>query len=279
MRQLGQRPQKRSPASAGSAPLPVRGTAVAESPVEPKEPVEVSVEKPAKVDREVVGTPVEEVAVVAKASPVQEPPQRKSEPRRETSPPSSISRRDYIAPESGGPVRDLSARRSGPGDSGAKGAADKKKRPAREPIINIGTRIPKGATPPPPPASKEPAPMRPDVRLTPDMIAGSRKGMNAPLENFVKQETAKAQAKSGAGALTEFKANADKAKGKGPKRGVQTEELDERGNKAASLSDMRRERKGRANRIISIEDADDDTPRHKLKPKKKPAGTISRKKR
>jgi translation initiation factor IF-2 len=110
------------------------------------------------------------------------------------------------------------------------------------------------------------------------MIAGSRKGMNAPLENFVKQENAKAaQAKSGAGALSEFKANADKAKVKGKRPTSVEEEEQKSGGKGASLSDMRRERKGRANRIVNIDDDDDSPRRGKSLVKKKQAGTISRK--
>ncbi len=203
--------------------------------------------------------------------------QIKEEPRSESQA-ASPSRKEFGSSDSsGGRIRDLSSRLRPASKTGEAAAEARKKRPSREPVINLNTRIPKSAAPPPQPASKEPEPMRPDVRLTPEMIAGSRKGMSAPLENFVKQETAKANNKAGTGALSEFKANADKAKVRGKRGGP--EEVEDKSGRGNSLSDMRRERKSRGKRNFAVDEMDRDDRRHGRgdKKRKKQAASVPRK--
>ena len=181
------------------------------------------------------------------------------------------------APELGGSsrIRDLSSRSRGTSEA-SKPLGDRKKRPSREPVINLNTRIPKTAAPPPVAKANEPAPMRPEVRLTPEMIAGSRKGMTTPLESFVKAETAKANNKGSSGALSEFKANADKARGRGGK-GAGKPEDEGKAGRGNSLSDMRRDRKSRGRRFSADEGDRDDRRGGRSRGKKKVMAAAPRK--
>lgn len=160
-----------------------------------------------------------------------------------------ISREDYVAPpnSAGARVRVLGTRRSSTavkGDSGGSastGGTDERKRPTtqrREPVINLA-RMPKANQPTiPPPKSDEPSPQKPEIRLTKEAISGHRQGMKAPIEEMVQKQAAadagqraprkgseaKPPANQGPGGLSQFKAAADKAKGKKTRTAEEEEE-------------------------------------------------------
>jgi translation initiation factor IF-2 len=225
--------------------------------------------------------PVQPQPPLVKPSPVSLPksttpaaPVRIEEPQR------AMSRDDFSA-ASGTRVRSLDARKSS--SSAAKsdtaaGSDDRKKPPQRrEPVIKLAN-IPKSSqAAPPPPKSNEPAPQRPEIRLTREAISGHKQGMKAPLEALEQQQaqqqkqaaadtaaaTAATQAgrpkaktpgtgsptaapAQGTGGLSGFKAAADKAKGK-HKTGDDDEEALNR-KKGVGIAAARDERKRRSNR-------------------------------
>ncbi|MCC7334594.1 MAG: translation initiation factor IF-2 [Pirellulaceae bacterium] len=150
-------------------------------------------------------------------------------------PPKRLSRDDYTPIAVGsGRVRVLDARRGSSDVKKPEGGDERRsKAPAqrREPIINLA-RLPKGAPAAvPPPKSSEPAPQRPEIRFTKDDISGQKQGMKAPLQELEAQQNAeKTEARGGRGSrsgspgtapgtaapggLKNFKAAADKAKGR-----------------------------------------------------------------
>ncbi|MEM9827678.1 MAG: translation initiation factor IF-2 [Planctomycetota bacterium] len=104
-------------------------------------------------------------------------------------------------------------------DSGSRGGGDAKKggdRPKRAaPRINVKmASLPEVEKPKPAgPVAGEKA-QKPDVKLSPDAIAGARQGMRAPLDQIVREENEKkqrGQAKRGAGGLSGF-TGADRGK-------------------------------------------------------------------
>ncbi|MCA9190960.1 MAG: translation initiation factor IF-2 [Planctomycetales bacterium] len=155
-----------------------------------------------------------------------EPPSPEPPAAPANTPTRRLTRDDYIAPPSAtaGRVRVLDARRGDGKKSDEKRVDDRKRPPQkREPVINLA-KIPKGAPQAPPPQSNEPAPQRPEIRLTRSAITGHKQGMKAPLEELEQQQAAEsAAAKAGRGGktavpsqggLSKFKAAADKAKGR-----------------------------------------------------------------
>jgi translation initiation factor IF-2 len=154
-------PSAPSPAAARASTPPAAVEPPKSAPVEVPEPVPVA--------------PV----VVASAAAV-----REVEPESAARP--SMSREDYIGPAAGagGRVRVLGSRRSAPVSKPSDG--DDRKKPAqprREPVINLA-KIPKGhQAPVAAPKSNEPAPQKPEFKLTKDLLTGHRQGMNAPLES------------------------------------------------------------------------------------------------
>ncbi len=155
-------------------------------------------------------------------------------------------------------IRVIGARpsKAGEGLTKAGGGEDRKKRQSMEPVINLKTRIPKTAAPPPT-KTNEVAAQKPEIRLTPDMIAGGRQGMRAPLEKL-QQDTAKAvrgpaapppgSGVAAGGGLKKFKDAADRAaqaRGSGKKS---IAEIAEEG-KAAAAARLDRSKRGRDNKI------------------------------
>ncbi len=102
-----------------------------------------------------------------------------------------MNRGDYIAPpgNQGRGIRVIGAKAK-PIDTSKPASEERKKRSSMEPVINLKTRIPKTAAPVQTKPA-EPAAQKPDIRLTPDMIAGTKQGMKAPLERLVQQENQK----------------------------------------------------------------------------------------
>ncbi|QDV27770.1 translation initiation factor IF-2 [Aureliella helgolandensis] len=190
---------------------------------------------------------------------------------QESEGPKGISRGSYnpISPGGGGRIRSLDARRPSGSDSKPEQADERRKPPQRrEPVINLA-RLPSGRqTPVPPPKSNEPAPQRPEIRFTKDDISGQKQGMKAPLQELEQQNTAKesrgkgktagtaASGTAGSGGLTQFKADADRAKGKF-RKGDDDDDKDLRGKKASSgIAAARSERKRRGRG--SLDSNDDD---------------------
>lgn len=154
-------------------------------------------------------------------------------------------------------IRVIGARptKAGEGLTKAGGGEERKKRQNMEPVINLKTRIPKTAAPPPS-KSNEVAAQKPEIRLTPDMIAGGRQGMRAPLEKL-QQDTAKAvrgpaapppgSGVAAGGGLKKFKDAAERAaqaRGTGKKS---VAEIAEEGKAAAARLD--RSKRGRDNKV------------------------------
>ncbi|MGN6543401.1 MAG: hypothetical protein ACTHK7_00005, partial [Aureliella sp.] len=232
--QLAPKPQvvKETPATAPAPPAaPVVGRPPAAAPA-----AETAPPKPAPLTR---ATPEPEQPAEAPVSPM--PPIAPVRPAAAESEPTTrapLSREDYIGPSAAAAssrVRVLGSRRSAPAT--AKPGEERKKPPQqrREPVINLA-RIPKGMQAPSAPAkSNEPAPQKPEFKLTKDLLSGHRQGMNAPLETLLPKPQGPAGGEAGGrarpkpggpagarpgaapppGGLTEFKAAADaKAKGK-----------------------------------------------------------------
>ena len=157
-----------------------------------------------------------------------------------------FTRSDYLQPTGNSTrgVRVIGSRPKPVGDASKPATEERKKRSSSEPVINLKTRIPKSSAPPPKPA--EPAAQKPDIRLTPDMIAGTKQGMTAPLEKL-QQENQKARGPaapppgSGAsakGGLKNFKDAADKARGS--KKGTTPTGEEGKLGLAAARSDRKR---------------------------------------
>jgi translation initiation factor IF-2 len=155
-------------------------------------------------------------------------------------------------------IRVIGARptKAGEGLTKAGGGDERKKRQNMEPVINLKTRIPKTAAPPPA-KTTEVAAQKPEIRLTPDMIAGGRQGMRAPLEKL-QQDTAKSARGPAApppgsgvaagGGLKKFKDAADRAaqaRGTGKKSPA---DIAEEG-KAAAAARLDRSKRGRDNKV------------------------------
>ncbi len=215
-----------------------------------------------------VSQPVAAVAIA--------PAARTDEPQR------PVGREDYNAATAGGTrVRSLDARRSsatGTKTGSGLGTAEDRKRAQqqrREPVINLA-KLPKSSQPVAPAArSNEPAPQRPEIRLTKEAISGHKQGMKAPLEELQKQQqqesaTGRARSKTGGaaapaapsqgtGGLSQFKAAADKAKGK-HRTGDDDEEALNR-KKGVGIAAARDERKRRSNRRGDDSTEDDGSGR------------------
>jgi translation initiation factor IF-2 len=133
---------------------------------------------------------------------------------------------------SGGKMRSLDRPSSG-GDRDKKGDSGKPKR--REPRINVKmASLPEMSEPQPnAPAAGEPKAQKPDVKLSPDVIAGHRQGMRAPLEELAKEDEKK---RTGAkrGGLSGFT-------GEKTRRGTEEEE-DKPRRKLAGMASPRAER-------------------------------------
>ncbi len=277
--------------SAGSSPSRPTGGAgigapIRETPVLPpltppsreKEPAAPTAKAPAAVPTPVAAPPaplarptpqpVAETVVqpVAKQVAPPEPPAAPAvvappAPRVEAEPPrQGITKEDYIAPPSSEGMRMRVIGRKTAGSAPAKPAADATKKPPqrREPVIKLAS-IPRGhAAPTAAPKSNEPAPQKPEIRLTPEQFAGMGKG--GPAAETPAQSGGAAgrrpkpaplptpgdgpvpgrgPAAPGKGGLTQF---TDKAKGK---KGRTAEEEEEVNRKAAGIEAARDERKRR----------------------------------
>lgn len=203
----------------------------------------------------------------APAEPQPQPPAIAAEkPANEI--PKKLTRDDYTPiPVGSGRVRVLDARRSE--TKKAEGTEERRKTPPqrREPVINLA-RLPKGNQPPvPPPKSNEPAPQRPEIRFTKDDISGQKQGMKAPLQELEAQQQEKAEsgrskggkssqtmpggAPAAPGGLKNFKAAADKAKGRYRGAADDDEEGAARGKKGSSgIAAARAERKKRGRSTV-----------------------------
>ncbi len=195
------RPDRRG--SDGSPP-PVRRP---EAGNNPRQPIKVISGKPAP-SKPPGPPPAEKVAppvAPAASSPPSAPPT--PPPAAPGNRPSTPSRRDEAPMGTGltGKVRVLDNRRapppipsgprpgtpgpvSGPGNDagGNAGGGPKSQRKRREPIINL-TSLPDVKQPTPGPSSHAPA-QRPEIRLTPELISGTKQGKKAPLEQLVQQQ-------------------------------------------------------------------------------------------
>lgn len=221
-------------------------------------------------------SPPEPTPAPQAAVPEAAPEAPKSEPVKR------FTREDYTPiPTTSGRVRVLDVRK-GEGKKGDAGEDRKKPPQRREPIINLA-RLPKGAAPPiPQPKSNEPAPQRPEIRFTKDDITGHKQGMKAPLQEMEVQQQEKAEAAARArggkgqtpggappgpgsaaaaaaatpGGLKNFKAAADKAKGRYRTNVDEEEEGAARGKKAGSgIAAARAERRKRGR--TALETAED----------------------
>lgn len=278
VRELAPAPPKTTAASAPVAPQPIAAraelpapsaTAPADAPA-PGGPVTAPVSPMEPTPAPAPAAPPIAASGSAPAAPVR--PAADAGPR-------SMSREDYIGPAgSSGRVRVLGSRRSAPASKGGVAETKKPAQPRREPVINLA-RIPKGAQAPvAAPKSNEPAPQKPEFKLTKDLLSGHRQGMNAPLETLLPKPpgaagegaAARARPKPGQGGearpgarpgaappggLTEFKAAADKAKGKKGRTAEEEEEVNRRG--VAGIAAARDERKRRRPALKTVEEGEE----------------------
>lgn len=234
---------------------------------------EPKVVKPAAATAAPVAEPVAPARPPVTVGRATSTPQRMDEPQRPT--------RDDFASQStsGSRVRSLDARRTNSSTAPKADGTTAEKRPQqrREPVINLA-KLPKGSQPTiAPPKSNEPAPQRPEIRLTKEAISGHKQGMKAPLEALQQQQEKekekeaianKAKGRPGAatpaapaqGGLSQFKAAADKAKGK--HRGTDEDEDALARKKGVGIAAARDERKRRSNRRV-VETGDDDGRRRR----------------
>ncbi len=207
----------------------------------------------------------EDVTAEAPAEPADE---AKAEPTAAEPAQRSMSRDDYVAPGGAGRVRSLDARKTGaankPETTSTSKPEERRKPQRRAPVINLA-KLPQGkAAPVPPPKSNEPAPQRPEIRFTKDDISGQKQGMKAPLAEMEEKQATKDSPRGGKtkpggaqpggtaeGGLKNFKAAADRAKGKFRK----DEDEDAPRKRGAGINAARAERKRRGR---GHNDRDDD---------------------
>lgn len=273
----------------------------AESKVVTETPVATSVEEKAPVAEApaAIAPPAEPIAPpvvaepVAPAAPVAEAPiARSTTPAEPANPPvETFTREDYarVAPVGGaGKIRMIGSRSSKSASekekekdnkSPERTAEDKAKRPAgpRAPVINLA-RIPKSSqTTPQTRPRNEPAPQKPEIRLTKDSLSGHKTGSKAQMEELQQREAAASAAAPSktqrskpadpaapatavpAGGLTEFKNAAEKARAKHKRPGSDDDEAELRKRAAAGVSQARAERTKK--KIRGPEDIDEDSPR------------------
>ncbi len=247
-----------------SAPAP---TVVAPVAAPTATPVSVPVTAP---------MPVPAMPATVAQVPTPSAPLTRATPSRSSDEPQRPSRDDVASQStSGARVRSLDARRtnSSTAPRADGGTAEKRPQQRREPVINLA-KIPKGNQPQAPIAkSNEPVPQRPEIRLTKEAISGHKQGMKAPLEALEQQQAAAQEASvssrakgkpgtssatppaQGTGGLSQFKAAADKAKGK--HRGTDEDEDALARKKGVGIAAARDERKRRGNRR-AVETGDED---------------------
>ncbi len=237
-----------SPSRPGTqAPVVEQPEEVAEAEVEIPAVEEVAV-APVVAQPDVVTTPV--------TAPVQPPAN------------APFSREDYVPPptSAGNRIRVLGRRTTADKGDAASPTEDKKRTSGqrREPVINLA-RIPKGSQQTvPPPKSDEPAPQRPEIRLTKEVISGHKQGMKAPLEELMqppsqtspqsrsgrKSVETKAPGPAAPGGLSQFKAAADKAKGKVKSKTAEDEEEELAKSRKAGVSGIAAARAERTKRRV-----------------------------
>ena len=280
--------------AATATAAPVSTGSVASAP--PAEP-------PVVAPPPVVATPAVEPPVVAElppAAPVAEVPSQRSSTPEPAAPVETFTREDYarVAPVAGsGKIRMIGSRSSKPAqdkekekdkdkDKGSeRGGDEKAKRPAgpRAPVINLA-RIPKSAQSQPQQRPRnEPAPQKPEIRLTKESLSGHKTGSKAHLEELQQREVAASQAAAPAkpqrqkpvdpgavpaaflpaGGLTEFKNAAEKARGSKHKRpGTEDDEAEVRKKIGAGVSQARAERAKK--KIRGPEDVEDESLRSEV---------------
>ncbi|KAA1261916.1 Translation initiation factor IF-2 [Rubripirellula obstinata] len=242
--------------------------AAAEAEPETKQPVveetvAPSVNEPA-VDEPSVDEPAD-VADTPVAEPVAEatPPINPDAPVKPAAPKASLASRIASrmgarkpAADGNSPIRRDSAVGGGgkvrqldkPGTrAGDKKAGDSAKAKRREPRINVKmASLPDVAdAPSAKPAAGEPKAQKPDVKLSPDAIAGHRQGMRAPLEDLAKQdEDNKRKNRAGLAGFT-----GDKKKG-----GVAEEEENKKKKGLAGMAGSRADRtRGKSRGRVSLD--------------------------
>ena len=170
---------------------------------------------------------------------------------RQPAPPTSADAVVPVRPDSasagGGKMRSL-----GRGAGGDKRGVEAAKPKKREPRVAVKmASLPDVAAPAPTKSSgNEPRAQKPDVKLSPDHIAGHRQGMRAPLEQLAQEESDKKRsgAKRGAGGLTGF--TGDKSR----KAGDRDYEDDKPRKKLAGMASPRAERtRGKTRGRISLD--------------------------
>jgi translation initiation factor IF-2 len=256
---------KRAPSSKSSA------APLAPAAVEPA--AEAAPAEPVPQEQQVDQQPDQELEQVPEQKPPQAPPVTLEPPAAQ--PPKRMSREDYTPITVGsGRVRVLDARRGSGDAKKSEGADERRKTPPqrREPIINLA-RLPKGAPAAvPPPRSNEPAPQRPEIRFTKDDISGQKQGMKAPLQELEAQQQAeKSDANRGRGARTtppgaaaaagaappgglkNFKAAADKAKGRYRSDDEEEAARGKKGSSGIAAARAERRKRGRS----SVEGGDE----------------------
>ena len=174
IRQIGRPPSIKRPAASVESVSPKSETKIEPSPIAAIAPSPVS-----DAPIEPAGQPVAAVSL-----PVTELTDTEETSGDAASVSPGFTRQDYLLPSGNSTrgVRVIGSRPKVGGDATKPATEERRKRTSSEPIIKLNTRIPKTAAPAAKPV--EQAAQKPDIRLTPDMIAGTKQGMTAPLEKL-----------------------------------------------------------------------------------------------
>ena len=179
-----------------------------QKPSQPSQPSQL--EPPPKPAEPAKSEPAQPVAEAKAEEPSQPAPEAPKKPAAGGSLASRIKSRMAVRKPHGGsdsiaPVRrDSTVASSGKmrsldrpsGGGGEKKSSETGKSKRREPRINVKmASLPEVAEPSPGKSSgSEPKAQKPDVKLSPDVIAGHRQGMRAPLEELAKEDSEKKRA-------------------------------------------------------------------------------------
>ena len=273
-----ERKQVAIPTSKKSVDSPAEAEPESPSEAEPESAAPVATEAPA-AEAPAIETPVAEVPAaespVAKAPPEAAAPVKKSSgglgsriaSRMAARKPTASARDSAAAPirndstiaGGGGKVRSL--------DRGGSSGPDKRSegKPKREPRINVKMApLPEVAEPAPAKPAKGEKAQKPEVKLSPDLIAGHRQGMRAPLEELAKEDAEKKRGASAKkGGLSGFTGSRKKGDGE--------EESDKPRKKLAGMASPRAERtRGKGRERITLDQSYGRQYRHSgSRPKKR----------
>ena len=236
-----------APSTPSTAPS-MRGS----TPTEAKSDESVPDEEPVELDEMVAETPSTPVAApTSKSDAGTDTDSGEATDVPSAASPSAPIRRDMRRPSIGGNKIRVIGSGGKPREPGKSGSDDRKKRKDREPVINLAA-IPKSGNAPKT-KSNEPAPQKPEIKLTAELLSGTGKG-KLPGETADETDSGGKSSRR-SGGLKEFKDAAERSLRK--KDGLDDEEDGGKkrsaGRRGSGLADSRKDRSKR----VGIDDDDD----------------------